>query len=55
MLMAMAIVLGLFWVIAVGSSSTFGGYVHVLLIAAIVLGAFRYVQTVQGRRQRRVP
>jgi flagellar biogenesis protein FliO len=52
MIWAVAIVLGLLWVLGVGSSHAFGGFIHVLIIAALLLGAFRFIQS---RRERRAP
>jgi hypothetical protein len=41
MLWAVAVVLGVLWVLALGSSHAFGSYIHVLLVASIGLASYR--------------
>jgi hypothetical protein len=53
MLWAIAIVLGVLWVLGVASTSTFGGYVHLLIVVALLLAAFRLVQIIARRREKR--
>ena len=45
MLWAVAMILGALWALAVISSYTFGGYIHVLLIAAGAVVAYKMVKT----------
>jgi hypothetical protein len=47
MLSTIAIVLVLLWLIGMVSATTIGGFIHVLLVAAIVIVLFRVIQ---GRR-----
>lgn len=51
MIWMMAIALGLLWVIGIGSSYSFGGYLHILIFAALILAAFRLIQS---RREKSV-
>jgi small basic protein len=44
MIWLLAIVLGLLWVMGIGSSYSFGGYLHILIFAALLLAAFRLIQ-----------
>jgi len=47
MLMTIAIILLLVWVLGLVTSSTMGGFVHILLVVAIVM---ILVRVIQGRR-----
>jgi len=47
MLRALAIVLVVLWLAGMVSSYTMGGFIHVLLLIAIVVVLFRFIQ---GRR-----
>lgn len=47
MLWVMAIVLGLLWVMALLSSYTFGGFVHVLIAAAVIVVAYQVIRNRQ--------
>ena len=47
MLQSIAIVLFVLWLLGMVSSTTLGGFVHVLLVAAIVIVLLRVIQ---GRR-----
>jgi len=47
MLWTIAVALLLLWALGLVSSTTMGGFIHVLLIAAIVIAL---VRVVQGRR-----
>jgi hypothetical protein len=50
MVWAVAIVLGLLWALGVASSSGLGGYVHMLLVVAIVLGGYGFIRRQRERR-----
>jgi hypothetical protein len=45
-----ALILGLLWALAVISSYTFGGYVHLLIVAAALVVAYRLVKNRLDRR-----
>jgi hypothetical protein len=47
MLMTIAIILLLLWVLGLVTSSTLGGFVHILLVVAVVM---ILVRVIQGRR-----
>jgi len=47
MLMTIAIILGILWVLGLVSSYTMGGFIHILLVLAIIV---ILVQFIQGRR-----
>ena len=47
MLMTIAIILLLLWVLGLVTSSTLGGFIHILLIAAVIV---ILVRVIQGRR-----
>jgi hypothetical protein len=47
MLAVLAVVLLLLWALGVVSSTTMGGFIHILLVAAIVMVL---VRVIQGRR-----
>ncbi len=47
MLMTIAIILLILWVLGLVTSSTLGGFVHILLVVAIVI---ILVRVIQGRR-----
>jgi len=47
MLMTIAIILLLLWVLGLVTSSTLGGFVHILLVVAVVM---ILVRIIQGRR-----
>jgi uncharacterized protein DUF5670 len=47
MLWTVAVVLLLLWVLGMVSATTMGGFIHVLLVAALVLVL---VRVIQGRR-----
>ena len=47
MLWAVAVVLLLLWVLGLVSATTMGGFIHVLLVAALALVL---VRVIQGRR-----
>jgi len=49
MLMAFAVVLIVLWLLGMVSSYTMGGFIHVLLVIAVVVFL---VQIIQGRRLR---
>jgi len=40
MLWAVAVVLGVLWVLALGSSHAFGSYIHILLVASLALASY---------------
>lgn len=44
MLETIAIILVLLWLLGIASSYTLGGYIHVLLVVALVVIVFRVVQ-----------
>jgi hypothetical protein len=44
MLMTIAIVLLILWVLGLVTSSTLGGFVHILLVAAIIIILVRLIQ-----------
>lgn len=48
MLMTIAIILLVLWALGLVSSYTIGGFIHILLVVAIVV---ILVQFIQGRRQ----
>ena len=45
-----AIIFGLLWALALASSYTFGGYIHLLIIAAALVVTY---QVIKNRRDRR--
>jgi len=47
MLWTIAVVLGVFWLLGLVTSHTLGGFVHILLILAVVTVLIRLIQ---GRR-----
>ncbi|RPJ34285.1 MAG: lmo0937 family membrane protein [Verrucomicrobiaceae bacterium] len=47
MLMTIAIILLLLWVLGLVTSSTLGGFIHILLVAAVIV---ILVRLIQGRR-----
>jgi len=47
MLWTIAIILLILWALALVTSFTFGGFIHILLVAAVVLVLVRLIQ---GRR-----
>lgn len=47
MLMTIAVVLGLLWLLGLVSSNTMGGFIHILLVLAIIVVL---VRVIQGRR-----
>jgi Family of unknown function (DUF5670) len=47
MLLTIAIVLGVLWGLGLVTSYTMGGFIHILLVVAIVMIA---IQVIQGRR-----
>lgn len=47
MLMTIAIILLLLWVLGLVTSSTLGGFVHILLVLAVIMILIRVIQ---GRR-----
>jgi hypothetical protein len=47
MLMTIAIILLLLWVLGLVTSSTLGGFIHILLVVAIIV---ILVRVIQGRR-----
>ena len=47
MLMTLAIVLLVLWVLGLVTSSTLGGFIHILLVVAIIIVL---VRVIQGRR-----
>ncbi len=47
MLMTIAIVLGLLWLLGMVSSYTIGGFIHILLVIAVIV---ILVRVIQGRR-----
>lgn len=47
MLMTIAIILLLLWVLGLVTSATMGGFVHILLVAAVIMILIRLIQ---GRR-----
>lgn len=52
MLWTLAIIFVLLWALGLISSYTLGGYVHLLVVVAVVLFLIRIIQ---GRRTRRRP
>ena len=50
MLLTLAVVLFLLWALAVVSATTMGGFIHVLLVAAIALAVVRVVQGAHHHR-----
>lgn len=47
MLMTIAVVLVVLWLLGIVTSSTMGGFVHILLVVAIIIVLVRLIQ---GRR-----
>ncbi|MCX6865410.1 MAG: lmo0937 family membrane protein [Verrucomicrobia bacterium] len=47
MLMTIAMILIILWVLGLVSSTTIGGFIHVLLVVAIII---LLVRVIQGRR-----
>lgn len=47
MLMTIAIILLLLWILGLVTSSTLGGFIHILLVAAVIV---ILVRVIQGRR-----
>jgi len=47
MLLTIAVILGILWMLGMLSSYTMGGFVHVLLVLAIIVVLIRVIQ---GRR-----
>jgi hypothetical protein len=47
MLLAIALVLGILWLLGLVSSYTMGGFIHLLLVLAIIVVL---VRVIQGRR-----
>ena len=47
MLQILAVILVILWLLGTVSSYTMGGFIHVLLVVAIVMFLFRFIQ---GRR-----
>lgn len=47
MLLAIAIILVILWLLGLVTSSTMGGFVHILLVAAVIM---ILVRLIQGRR-----
>ena len=47
MLLTIAVILGILWMLGMVSSYTMGGFVHVLLVLAIIVVLIRVIQ---GRR-----
>lgn len=47
MLMAIAVVLAILWLLGLVSSYTFGGFIHILLVVALVVIVVNFIQ---GRR-----
>jgi len=47
MLLTIALILGIMWMLGMVTSYTLGGFVHLLLILAIIVLLFR---AIQGRR-----
>lgn len=47
MLWTIAIVLGILWLLGLVSSNTMGGFIHILLILAIIVVL---IKVIQGRR-----
>lgn len=47
MLMTIAIILLILWILGLVTSSTLGGFVHILLVAAVII---ILVRLIQGRR-----
>jgi hypothetical protein len=47
MLLAIAVILGIMWMMGMATSYTMGGLLHILLILAIIVVLFRIIQ---GRR-----
>ena len=43
MLYSIAIILVLLWLLGLMSSATFGGFIHVLLVVAIIIVALRVI------------
>ena len=49
MVWAIVVGLGFLWALGVGSTYAFGGFIHILIAAAIMLAAYRVIQS---RRER---
>jgi hypothetical protein len=47
MLWTIAVILGVLWVLGLVSSNTMGGFIHILLVLAIIV---ILVRVIQGRR-----
>lgn len=47
MLWTIAVVLGILWLLGLVSSYTMGGFIHLLLVVALVMVV---IQVIQGRR-----
>lgn len=47
MLMTIAIILIILWILGLVTSSTMGGFIHILLVVAIIIVLIRVIQ---GRR-----
>jgi len=47
MLWTIAVVLGILWLLGLVSSYTLGGFIHLLLVLAIIVALFQFIQ---GRR-----
>ena len=45
-----AMIFGLLWALAVISSYTFGGYVHVLIVAAALVVAYQLIKSRSNRQ-----
>ena len=43
MLYSLAIILVLLWILGLMSSATLGGFIHVLLVAAVIIVALRVI------------
>jgi hypothetical protein len=50
MLWTIAIVLGLLWALGMANSASVGGYVHVLLVVAIILFGYGVIRRQRERR-----
>lgn len=47
MLWTIAVILGILWLLGLGTNNTMGGLIHILLVLAVIAVLFRVIQ---GRR-----
>lgn len=44
MLMTIAVILVVLWLLGIVSSYTIGGFIHILIVVAVILGLVRIIQ-----------